>query len=107
MNLESNETKVIIIPAAYTIEQLLHTNTSNPIPDHTWIPKNDDGYLGENVYLWVYTGIVAAVFVLTKFRAIYFFMYCTKISVNVHNRMFMSLVRAPIKYFDDNPSGSI
>lgn len=74
-------------------------------PRHTWTPK-DDEYLGEDVYLWVYSGIVVAVFVLTKFRAIYFFMFCIKISINVHNRMFVSLVRAPMKFFDENPSGN-
>lgn len=30
-----------------------------------------------------------------------------KISVNMHNRMFSSLARAPIKFYDDNPSGRI
>lgn len=72
---------------------------------HTWTPKDDEGYLGEDIYLWVYSGIVVALFVLTKWRAIYFFMFCIKISINVHNKMFTSLVRAPIKFFDDNPSG--
>ncbi|CAL8104285.1 unnamed protein product [Orchesella dallaii] len=81
---------------------------SDSMSRHTWIPKDDDvDYMGEDIYLYVYTGIVVAIFVLTKFRAIYFFMFCIKISINVHNKMFVSLVRAPMKFFDDNPSGRV
>jgi ATP-binding cassette subfamily C (CFTR/MRP) protein 4 len=30
-----------------------------------------------------------------------------RISINVHNKMFGSLVRAPVKFFDENPSGRV
>jgi len=62
-------------------------------------------YLGEDIYLFVYTGIVAGIFFLTKARAVSFFLFCMRISIKVHNKMFESLVRAPIKFLDDNPSG--
>lgn len=81
--------------------------SDHPQSRHTWIPENDDGYLGEDVYLYTYTGLVMAIFFFTKARAISFFFYCMRISTRVHNKMFQSLVRAPIKFFDDNPSGSI
>jgi ABC-type multidrug transport system fused ATPase/permease subunit len=95
---------------------MVYSNDSNAFevtPDpstflrHSWTPKEEDiGYLGEDIYLFVYTGVVAGIFFLTKARAISFFLFCMRISVQVHNKMFQSLVRAPIKFFDDNPSGN-
>jgi ATP-binding cassette subfamily C (CFTR/MRP) protein 4 len=67
--------------------------------------EEEDTYLGQDIYIYVYSGLTLLIFVVTKVRAIYFFQYCMKISINVHNRMFGSLVRAPTKFFDDNPSG--
>ncbi|CAL8104328.1 unnamed protein product [Orchesella dallaii] len=69
--------------------------------------EDDDSYLGRNTYIWVFTGLVAAVVFFNLLRAVGFFTYCMKISVNMHNRMFTSLVRAPPKFFDDNPSGRV
>jgi len=40
-------------------------------------------------------------------KALLFFIFCTIISVNLHDWMFTSLVRAPTKFFDDNPSGKV
>lgn len=74
---------------------------------HDWIPSDDDGYLGEDVYLYSYTGIVMGIFFLTKARALSFFLFCMRVSVRVHDKMFKSMVRAPIKFYDDNPSGRI
>ena len=52
-----------------------------------------------------YTGLMVAIFVITKVRAIYFLHYCMNISINVHDNMLSSMVRALTKFFDDNPSG--
>ena len=57
-------------------------------------------------HFYVYTGLIVAIFVITKVRAIYFFHYCMNISINVHDSMFSSMARAPTKFFDDNPSGN-
>lgn len=65
----------------------------------------DDNYLGRNTYIYVFAGLVAGVIVFNLIRAVGFFTYSMKISVNMHDRMFSSLVRAPAKFFDDNPSG--
>lgn len=62
-------------------------------------------YLGESTYLAVYGGLVALVVVLNFLRAIGWFKYTALISVNMHNKMFSSIVRSPTKFFDDNPPG--
>jgi len=69
--------------------------------------NDDDEYLGESVYLWIYGGAAFAVVAGNLLRAFGFFTYCSRISVNIHNEMVTSVVRSPTKFFDDNPSGRI
>jgi len=44
---------------------------------------------------------------MTNLRACMFFNLCMKASKNLHNRMFGSLLSAPMRFFDTNPSGRI
>ncbi|OXA60234.1 Multidrug resistance-associated protein 4 [Folsomia candida] len=64
-------------------------------------------YLGQHVYIAVYSGLVLLIALHTNINSAYFFKYCMKISSNIHDRMFASVVRAPMQFFDDNPSGRI
>ncbi|RWS23154.1 ABC transporter-like protein 16, partial [Leptotrombidium deliense] len=50
---------------------------------------------------------VAVLFVLSLMRAILFFLMCMRASVKLHDRLFRSVVRAPIAFFDNNPIGII
>lgn len=67
----------------------------------------DEDYLGENIYLYVFTGFIVAVTITNMIRGVWFFHYCAGISINIHDKMFRAMARAPIKFFDDNPSGII
>lgn len=58
-----------------------------------------------NIYMYIYAALACIVFFVDTTRTLYFFAYTLKISTNIHNKMFNSLVRAPIKFFDDNSSG--
>lgn len=68
---------------------------------------DDDNYLGRDTYIYVYSGIMAVIVITSFLRGILFFTYSTKIGINLHNSMFFSLIRAPIRFFDENPSGRI
>lgn len=57
----------------------------------------------ENVY--IFTGIIAAVFLFGLLRALMFFKVAVDSSMNMHNKMFNSLLRSPISFFDTNPVG--
>ncbi len=59
----------------------------------------------QDFYTYVYCGLMASFIFIAVFRALLFFRYCMKISINLHDTMFESIVRAPVKFFDDNPSG--
>lgn len=57
-------------------------------------------------YGYVYCGLMAGFIVMSVFRSLLFFRYCMKISINLHDGMFSSIVRAPVKFFSYNPSGN-
>eukprot|EP00123_Amoebidium_parasiticum_P016908 comp23635_c0_seq1/m.40294 comp23635_c0_seq1/g.40294 ORF comp23635_c0_seq1/g.40294 comp23635_c0_seq1/m.40294 type:complete len:1411 (-) comp23635_c0_seq1:61-4293(-) len=61
----------------------------------------------ENSSIAIYAGIVVALIVMSKFRAIYFFNKTLDSSRNLHNTMFEKVMRSPISFFDANPVGRI
>ncbi|XP_066976379.1 ATP-binding cassette sub-family C member 4-like isoform X2 [Macrobrachium rosenbergii] len=68
------------------------------------IPK---GYLDTMTNVYVYTGMIAGLFFLSLGRTILFFVMCMTASRTLHNRMFKSVIRVPIKFFDTHPVGQI
>ncbi|GJQ74461.1 hypothetical protein Trydic_g21331 [Trypoxylus dichotomus] len=58
-------------------------------------------------YLYVYTGFVAGCIIFVVLRSIIFFKFCMTASQNLHDSMFHSLLRAPMRFFDTNPSGRV
>ena len=65
-----------------------------------WLEELDT-YTG----IYVFTILTAGLFVFSLIRAIHFFVMCMKSSVNLHNSMFQSIIRAPLLFFDCNPVG--
>lgn len=53
----------------------------------------------------IYTALIASLFILTLIRTTCFFVTCMRASINLHNRLFRSVIKAPIKFFDYNPIG--
>ena len=53
----------------------------------------------------VYSCLIAALFISAMARSTSFFIMCLRASVNLHNRIFYSLLRAPIHVFDSSPVG--
>ncbi|CAL8129140.1 unnamed protein product [Orchesella dallaii] len=84
------------------------TTTTTPAPSRNIFSKLlDNSYRGQEFYIWIYTIFVFSVAIATHLKAIGFFTYCLRISVNIHEKMFSGIIRAPVKFFDDNPSGRI
>ncbi|CAL8111765.1 unnamed protein product [Orchesella dallaii] len=61
----------------------------------------------QNFYAYVYCGLVGIFMFIVVFRSVIFFWYCMRISVNLHDLMFETVIRTPVKFFDENPSGRI
>ncbi|KAI1287408.1 ATP-binding cassette sub-family C member 4 [Halotydeus destructor] len=55
----------------------------------------------------IYSGLILALFVATMFRTMTWFFMCMKASVNLHNRIFIKVLQAPMAMFDNNPVGRI
>lgn len=57
--------------------------------------------------LYIYALFIVAVIFMTCIRGWMFFNLCMRASKNLHNRMFASLMRTAMRFFDLNPSGRI
>ncbi|CAG2172915.1 unnamed protein product, partial [Oppiella nova] len=60
-----------------------------------------------NYYVYIYSGLIGALFVTALMRSTTWFMMCMQASVNLHNSIFSRLLRAPIAVFDNNPVGQM
>ncbi|KAF7280544.1 hypothetical protein GWI33_005747 [Rhynchophorus ferrugineus] len=58
-------------------------------------------------YIWIYTVLILVTVILTSARSTLFYKICMKASKNLHNKMFSNLLKAPMAFFDTNPSGRI
>ena len=58
-------------------------------------------------YIYIYTGIVLAIFILGITRSLVFYKTCMTCSQRLHDMMFNALIRTGMRFFDTNPSGRI
>ncbi|KAK9869796.1 hypothetical protein WA026_003528 [Henosepilachna vigintioctopunctata] len=98
---------------AATIEKSNSANGSSTTPEY---PKNK--FLGETydfyqtifnsqLCIYVYTSIICFLILIALSRSIAFFQYCLSSSTFLHNNMFVKIVKAPMRFFNTNPSGRI
>ncbi|XP_004519652.1 multidrug resistance-associated protein 4 [Ceratitis capitata] len=57
--------------------------------------------------LYIYGALIIGVVVMTVFRGYLFFKVCMHASKVLHDRMFGSILRSTMRFFDTNPSGRI
>ena len=53
----------------------------------------------------IYGGIVGAAVIIVTFKGVLTFLICLAAARNLHNKMFRSILRAPMLFFDTNPVG--
>lgn len=61
----------------------------------------------ENMYISIYSTIIALVIVFGLGRSMVFFNFCIQASRKLHNGMFNKIVYAKMRFFNTNPSGRI
>jgi len=57
--------------------------------------------------VYVYTILIVGMFIFSLIRSVHFFIMCMKSSISLHNKMFESVIRSPVLFFDKNPVGRI
>ena len=68
--------------------------------------SDSDSYdLTTNQRIGIYGGIVFAAIILVFSKTILNYLFCISASRNLHNKMFRSILRAPVLFFDTNPVG--
>nr|CAH7712852.1 unnamed protein product [Callosobruchus chinensis] len=60
-----------------------------------------------DVAISIYGLLILLIVLSTIARSLMFFKMCMLSSINLHRRMFMSLLKAPIRFFNTNPTGRI
>lgn len=58
-------------------------------------------------YVYVYGGIMVALFIIAATRFLTLYKTCNWASQNMHDSMFGSLISTTMRFFDDNPVGRI
>ncbi len=61
--------------------------------------------LDRNTNIIIFSALVGGLFVFSLVRTTAFFTVCMKSSIILHNRLFESVIRASISFFDNNPIG--
>jgi ATP-binding cassette subfamily C (CFTR/MRP) protein 4 len=66
----------------------------------SWLPSRE-------TCIYVYSGLVASVVILSVCSVICFFAMCMRASIHLHNAMFSGITRATMWFFNNNPSGNL
>lgn len=80
---------------------------NNSLNNGTQCILENNGFLERNFAIYVYSGLIGGCIIITILRSIMFLRMSMKSSRNLHNKMFYTLIRTPMRFFDTNPSGRI
>lgn len=74
--------------------------------------KGEEGFipiwdLSRESYIYIYSGIVLLMIIITLIRSFVFFTVSMNASINLHNDMFSSITRTTMRFFNTNTSGRI
>ncbi|XP_021928195.1 LOW QUALITY PROTEIN: probable multidrug resistance-associated protein lethal(2)03659 [Zootermopsis nevadensis] len=91
-----------VTPTNITEWNWIFNTTITPVNDTewSWMPSTE-------TCIFVYTGLVIGIIVLSLASTFFFFSMCMTASINLHNSMFSSISRATVWFFNNNPSGQI
>ncbi|XP_076291879.1 putative multidrug resistance-associated protein lethal(2)03659 isoform X2 [Lasioglossum baleicum] len=83
--------------------------------EEKYVEENSDGTLTDkfedpntrSIYIYVYSALTVLTIVVTLVRSFTFFSTCMNASVKLHDRMFRSISRATMRFFNTNTSGRV
>lgn len=71
------------------------------------IVEDPDSPLTRMQCIYIYTGVTVTTIVVTLIRSWAFFCTCMRASIRLHDRMFSSISRATMRFFNTNTSGRV
>ncbi|XP_036396882.1 multidrug resistance-associated protein 4 [Megalops cyprinoides] len=89
---------------AYWASEQQRLNVTEEVPPDSNVTQPQ---LDLNLYLGVYAGLTMATIVFGFLRSLVFFNVLVSSAQALHNRMFQSILRTPVRFFDINPIGRI
>lgn len=100
--------------SAMSVERRLNSSNINPEE----LARNYTNSLSDNTVfesvgltrydcIYIYSGMVIALVAISLLRSFMFFSMAMRASTRLHNNMFSSITRAPMRFFHVNPSGRI
>ncbi|KAL6423795.1 hypothetical protein ACFW04_010336 [Cataglyphis niger] len=102
-NYLQNKTRILVTHQLQYLKQCDYIIILN----NAKIMDMDFYFLDTNTALWIYGGFLTISVVMTTCRNLIFYKICMNASKNLHNFMFSCLLKAPMSFFDNNPSGRI
>ncbi|XP_023310959.1 multidrug resistance-associated protein 4 [Anoplophora glabripennis] len=90
----------------YTIEKN-QTRAFSDIFDSVQVDNITHNLVKTDVAMYFYGGLIVAAIVITLARALLFFKIAMRASKRLHSKMFHALLKAPMRFFDTNPSGRV
>ncbi|XP_071455792.1 probable multidrug resistance-associated protein lethal(2)03659 [Hetaerina americana] len=63
--------------------------------------------LTRDICIYVYIGLISSTILSVLIRSVFFYVTCMKASMNLHNKMFDSVVNTKMRFFNNNPSGRV
>ncbi|XP_018576445.1 probable multidrug resistance-associated protein lethal(2)03659 isoform X2 [Anoplophora glabripennis] len=82
------------------LEEEDQANTSSNTTDNFW-------HFSRETSIYIYSVIIILLIVATLVRSFTFFSVCMRASTNLHDTMFMSIIRATMRFFNTNSAGRI
>lgn len=89
------------------IEEFRNSTLLTSNNDTTITINNNVPQLPMNTCINIYTGLIVGLFVIALIRSMIFYKLAMRSSKSLHNSMFENVIKAPMRFFDTNPSGRI
>ena len=106
---ESNYSELNAIESSFSDYPDFLTTESSPVDvnstNQTTTASNWMENIDTHTGVYVYSILVGCLFVFTLVQATHFFQICMSSSAKLHNKMFESIIRSQLAFFDQNPVG--
>lgn len=103
MNLEQMRSQAIQNNTAITDEII---SNSTETMGNSLLSYFDEILTGD-ICIYIYTVLIILIVTLTFTRSMSFLLFCLKAATRLHNNMFAKIAKAPMRFYNTNPSGRI